>query len=56
MSQNLELAVGSRGVDLWMVVTFVSMLNIQRQAHEKVEYQNPTCLSRKSLLREAMQG
>lgn len=56
MSQSLELAVGSRGVDLWMVVIFVSMLNTQRQAHKKVEYKKPTCLSPKSLLKEATQG
>lgn len=38
MNQNLELAVGNRGVDLWMVVIFVSMLNTQQQAHKKVAY------------------
>lgn len=56
MSQNIELAVGKRRVDLWMAVIFVYMLNIQRQTHKKMEYQKPTCLSPKSLVREAMQG
>lgn len=56
MSQSLELAVGRRGVNLWLVVIFVSMLNTQGQAHKKVEYQKPTCLSLKNLLREATQG
>lgn len=56
MSQNLELAVEWRGVNLWLVVIFMSMLNTQGQAHKKVEYQKPACPSLKNLLREATQG